>query len=311
MIKIERILCPTALSPASDEALLYGLGLARGYEAKLIVCYCASKEELLDAEQLKNNLSNGRSPDRAIDWFEKALHRYLPVDAEAPDWKGVIVEGEDVGNAITQTAADCDAQLIVMRSRRRPHRAALLGSSAEIVCRTAPCPVLVTHSDERDWIDQESGEIMLKRVLVAYDFSDYSELALKYALSLAQEYQAELHILYVLPPRALNEPEIAWDPRGRDTVYHSAARRLQNAIPAEAFLWCTIKHAVVEGQPYREILSYAETNEIDLISLGAHGAGFGMRALFGSNVDRVLRQAPCPVLVARPLKPMMKRDLFL
>jgi nucleotide-binding universal stress UspA family protein len=40
-----------------------------------------------------------------------------------------------------------------------------------------------------------------------------------------------------------------------------------------------------------------------LISVGAHGAGFGMRALFGSNVDRVLRQARCPVLVARPLRP--------
>jgi nucleotide-binding universal stress UspA family protein len=61
--------------------------------------------------------------------------------------------------------------------------------------------------------------------------------------------------------------------------------------------------AVSEGNPYREILNYAEKNEIDLISVGAHGAGFGMRALFGSNVDRVLRQAPCPVLVARPLKP--------
>ena len=58
-------------------------------------------------------------------------------------------------------------------------------------------------------------------------------------------------------------------------------------------------------QPYREILNYAEKNQIDLICLGAHGAGFGMRALFGSNVDRVLRQAPCPVLVTRPLKPEM------
>jgi len=78
---------------------------------------------------------------------------------------------------------------------------------------------------------------------------------------------------------------------------------LQKAIPAEAHLWCDIKHAVSEGQPYREILSYAEKNNIDLICLGAHGAGFGMRALFGSNVDRVLRQAPCPVMVMRPLKP--------
>jgi nucleotide-binding universal stress UspA family protein len=66
-----------------------------------------------------------------------------------------------------------------------------------------------------------------------------------------------------------------------------------------------VKTAVSEGHPYREILNYAERNEIDLISVGAHGAGFGMRALFGSNVDRVLRQAPCPVLVARPLRPKM------
>jgi nucleotide-binding universal stress UspA family protein len=74
-------------------------------------------------------------------------------------------------------------------------------------------------------------------------------------------------------------------------------------VPAEVHLWCDVKTAVSEGHPYREILNYAEQNEIDLISVGAHGAGFGMRALFGSNVDRVLRQAPCPVLVARPLRP--------
>jgi nucleotide-binding universal stress UspA family protein len=74
-------------------------------------------------------------------------------------------------------------------------------------------------------------------------------------------------------------------------------------LPPDVHLWCKVKTAVSEGNPYREILNYAEEHEIDLISVGAHGAGFGMRALFGSNVDRVLRQAPCPVLVARPLKP--------
>jgi nucleotide-binding universal stress UspA family protein len=45
--------------------------------------------------------------------------------------------------------------------------------------------------------------------------------------------------------------------------------------------------AVKCGQPYREILSYTEENEIDLICMGVHGAGFAMRALFGSNTDRV------------------------
>ena len=76
-------------------------------------------------------------------------------------------------------------------------------------------------------------------------------------------------------------------------------------MPADVHLWCDVKTAVSEGHPYREILNYAEKNKINLISVGAHGAGFGMRALFGSNVDRVLRQAPCPVLVARPLRPKM------
>jgi len=159
------------------------------------------------------------------------------------------------------------------------------------------------HSDERDWVNTPSHEIRLKRVLVAYDFSDHAEMALNYGLSFAQEYQAELHLLHVLPPFRVGEPEIAWYPPGKDGAYHKAARRLQNAVPAEAHLWCQVTHAVSEGQPYREILNYAENNEVDLICLGAHGAGFGMKALFGSNVDRVLRQAPCPVLVTRPLKP--------
>jgi len=161
------------------------------------------------------------------------------------------------------------------------------------------------HSDEREFVSYEL-RVDLKRVLVAYDFSDYSELALKYGLSIAQEHQAELHLLHVLPPRSVNEPEIAWDPIKGESAYHTAALRLQRVVPADVHLWCDVKTAVSEGHPYREILNYADKNEIDLISVGAHGAGFGMRALFGSNVDRVLRQAPCPVLVARPLRPMLR-----
>lgn len=213
------------------------------------------------------------------------------------------VDVDDVGEEIIRQAQAEAVDLIVMRSRRRPHRAAILGSTAESVCRNAPCSVLVMHSDERDQVGDDFG-IDLKRILVAYDFSDYSELALKYGMALAQEHQAELHLLHVLPPRSVHEPEIAWSQNTNDSPYHAAARRLQRVVPAEVHLWCKVKNVVSEGHPYREILSYAEKNEIDLVSVGAHGAGFGMRALFGSNVDRVLRQSPCPVLVARPLRPL-------
>ena len=257
----------------------YALALAGAHEAEVIFFHCAPDgdgEEKLKASVLEH------------------------VDASDSRWRLIAATAADPGEAIMMQAQVDNVDLIVMRSRRRPHRAALLGSTAETVCRSAPCPVLVMHNDEQEFV---SNELNIERVLVAYDFSDYSELALKYGLSIAQEHQAELHLLHVLPPRSVSEPEIAWYPPQGESAYHTAARRLQRVVPAEVHLWSEVRTAVSEGHPYREILNYAEKNEIDLISVGAHGAGFGMRALFGSNVDRVLRQAPCPVLVARPLRP--------
>jgi nucleotide-binding universal stress UspA family protein len=285
MINIKRILCPTDLSPHSGKAVRYALALARAHAAELIFFHCTPD-------------SDG----------EKQLAEFVLEHGGASEARLIVAPAADIGEAIMAKAQIEAVDLIVMRSRRRPHRAALLGSTAESVCRSAPCPVLVMHNDEQEFVSSELT-LELKRVLVAYDFSDYSELALKYGLSIAQEHQAELHLLHVLPPRSVNEPEIAWYPVGGESVYHTAARRLQRVVPAEVHLWCDVKTAVSEGHPYREILNYIEQNEIDLISVGAHGAGFGMRALFGSNVDRVLRQASCPVLVARPLRPTVSTKL--
>ena len=286
MINIKRILCPTDLSPYSRNAVRYALALARAHNAELILLHC----------------TDGTDREEELGLLESSVTEHC--DLVGSRWRAVVAPADDIGEAIISQAQRERVDLIVMRSRRRPHRAALLGSTAESVCRSAPCPVLVMHNDEREFVGNDL-KVNLKRVLVAYDFSDYAELALKYGLSIAQEHQAELHLLHVLPPRSLSEPEIAWYPVQGESAYHTAARRLQRVVPADVHLWCDVKTAVSEGNPYREILHYAEKNEINLISVGAHGAGFGMRALFGSNVDRVLRQAPCPVLVARPLKPMM------
>ena len=294
-MRIERVLCPTDLSADADSALRYATTLARAYGAQLLVMYCQPEMPL------PGGVSNPRELVNAL-----LREHASTTEIKQRNWQAKLVPCDDPGDCITREATRYSADLIVMRSRRRPHRAALLGSVAESVSRTAPCPVMVVHSDEREWIDGEVGEIGLKRVLVAFDFSDHSEQALKLGLLISQEYQAELHLLHVLPPFTLNEPEISWYPLGSEGVYHKAARRLQRAVPDEAHLWCKIKNVVSEGQPYREIIHYAEENEIDLVCIGAQGAGFGLLALFGSNVDRVLRQSPCPVLVARPLKHIRK-----
>lgn len=287
VINVQRILCPIDLSPESNEALRYAVALARAYEAQLFICHCVENSPLAE--------SGGREQIRKL--FEAAVHKQAASGSLPMKCQVILVE-EDAINAISRVAAERHIDLIVMRSRRRPHAASLLGSTAEAVARTAPCPVLVTHPREREWVSKTTTEMGLKRILVATDFSNDSELALQYALSLAQEYQAELHLMHITVAPAVEE------------VFEKAAQRLYRAVPDEAYLWCDVKQVVRAGHPYREILDYAEENEIDLICIGKHGANFAMRALFGSNTDRVLRQAPCPVLVTRPLKPAANLPVF-
>lgn len=292
MIKLERILCPTDLTTESDEALRYALALSLAYEAKLILLYCRQPGSLVEWS----------TSSQAARIFEQSLFTHLDADElKALDWEAVITEGDDKGLAIVTEAAKRNVDLIVMRSRRRPRAAVLLGSTAEAVSRNASCPVLVTHPNEREWAGLSTTEIDLRRLLIPYDSSSDADVALSYGLSLAQQYQTEVHLLYVIPEENVLDREIDWaagvEHEGSVTT---AAQGLKRAIPKEAFLWCNIATAVRCGQPAPEILSYAKEHEIDLICLGAGGKRFSLGSLIGSTVDRVLRRAPCPVLVSRP-----------
>lgn len=291
MLKLERILCPIDLTEDSERTIRYAIAIARVSGARLIVCHRlkSPNERQETLASVENLIAEGQKfPSRVV-------HDPASIECEV-----VLIEGSDLREIITREAKLRKVDLIFMRSRRRPLAAALLGSTAEAVSREAPCPVLVMHADEVEWLDSSSGEISLRNVLVGYDFSTYSQLALEYALTLAQQYRARLHMLHVLPPPVTDQPEVAWVGQDTNTPYHNAARRLQEAVPPETHLWSNVKHAVKYGQPYEEILNYANENEIDLIAMGAHGSGFGLHTLLGSNIDRVLRQARCPLLIAHP-----------
>jgi nucleotide-binding universal stress UspA family protein len=297
-IHVERILYPTDLSPESAGALEYAVALARSYGAKLILGHttgphsaCAASE---DGRRLINEIV--------------AKHTHTAA-TERVDWEAITVEGDTV-TEVARVAAEHHIDMLVTNSRKVPRAMTLLDSTAEAITRTAPCPVLITPQGS-DVDDALSSGISFKRILVAYDFSGDSELALTYGLSLAQEFQSELHLLHVLSPaRQAIAQEARTVPTGLEDGFHTAARRLCNVVPAETHLWAEVKQVVTQGIPYREILTYARENEVDLICIGASGAGFGLWALFGSNTDRILRQAPCPVLIARPLRPAAHESDF-
>ena len=73
--------------------------------------------------------------------------------------------------------------------------------------------------------------------------------------------------------------------------------RLEALIPFAVRDYCTVEAAVVEGKASREVLRMAAARKVDLIVMGVHGRNAVSRAVFGSNVQDVIRHATCPVLI--------------
>lgn len=292
------LLCPLDLSVEIEGALKNALDFARKLRAKLSVCLCAS-----ELSQATNAGLRRRRRGELEDLIKGAMGLFDSNEAEDAKivWESSFVEsGTSAAQGIVNEAECRRADLIIMHSRRHrsgPSPPALVCSVSEDVCRAAPCPVLVVNPRQPR---RENPSI--KRILVAYDFSDYAELALQNAVAFAQAYGAELHLLHIISESARHSSELGWSDRTVNYLYHQTNERLQKALPPPARKLHKLLTPVRWGKPYREILAYAEEHDIDLTAMGAHGADFGLSALFGSNADRVLRQAPGAFLVARPLK---------
>jgi nucleotide-binding universal stress UspA family protein len=84
-------------------------------------------------------------------------------------------------------------------------------------------------------------------------------------------------------------------------------KQLDDLVPPEATTWCDVKTEVETGVPYRIIVRVLEDEKIDLLVMNIHGKGMLDRALLGSTAERVVRVAPCPVMLIPPLKRKLKR----
>ena len=139
-INLDRILCPIVPSLGIDEGLECAVALARAHDAKLFVCYFVE-----DASMVAADVRTG--VEETIKKSAARLFNSSPCSAATPllDWEIIISESRRPAEAIVQEAKERNVDLIAMSSRHRPYAAALLGSTAETLSRTAPCPLLITR----------------------------------------------------------------------------------------------------------------------------------------------------------------------
>ena len=145
--------------------------------------------------------------------------------------------------------------------------------------------------------------IMIKKILCPTDFSENSEHALKYALALAILSQADLQLFHVVEPITYPQSTEFFEPvldevelmMKMEAAYQ---KQLEDQVIALKEEYLKITGKLVNGNTFLEIIQAAR-DDVDMIVMGTHGRTGLAHVLIGSVAERVVREAPCPVLTVK------------
>jgi len=300
MFPFKNILFPTDFTPHARAALKYAAAFAREGQGRVVLF--SVQEGSVPANLLT-------LPERVFDeQADKHWLRQLRVDVkeiladhllDGLEVDPVIIEGEPA-TEIARAVRDFQIDLVtVVTHGRKGLSRALWGSTAEEIIAEAPCPVLTIRPPQRDFVEHRDShtEIRLNRVLLATNFRPSSTSASQVAAGFARRFNAELHTLYVIGDYMDQMAELFPDSAGtkvsqlREFVTGKMATFEREAGGR------VITH-IAEGRPYEEIVRLATGKDVDLIVIGTsvHSSIFGGAPMLGSEIERVVRNAPCPVL---------------
>lgn len=141
--------------------------------------------------------------------------------------------------------------------------------------------------------------IKINKILVPVDFSEGSELALKYAATFASEYGAQIHLLNVIEEEVLHAGNLS-DPLETSSKWHEQNQKLLDKFVPAKYSDLDIVKRVQGGLVYESIINYAKENEVSLIIIGAHGKSGFIDSWLGGNSYEIARKSPCAVLTVKP-----------
>lgn len=138
---------------------------------------------------------------------------------------------------------------------------------------------------------------MYRRILVATDGSSSANEALRQGIRLTRENQGLLTVVYVIPTHIggigffRNDFKRVFREEGRKILEQAKEMAEKESVP--------VKTHMEEGYPFEKIVELAKDTNTELIIIGSHGRTGLKKILLGSVAERVIKNAPCPVLVAK------------
>jgi nucleotide-binding universal stress UspA family protein len=274
-------------SPASRAALLEAAHWVKKHGGELVLLHAAffdTEEFGIAPEQLEKRIRLGRE-------LCAAAVASVAADPGVPA-RSIVCEGEPP-EVLLDTADAVGADLVVLGTYgRRGLRRMLMGSVTAQVIAHSPIDVLVVKRPCQECRGA------YRSLLVPFDGSTFSRAALARACELAPTDGARITALYVTP----RYEEMVGFLR-TDGISARLAEEAEKIVAAAAALGAErgtkVATALADGPPAERIVEAVKTDGFDLVVIGSHGHRGVERALLGSTAERVILNAPCPVLVVK------------
>ena len=289
-MQLKSILCPIDCSEFSAAAYHHALTLAEYYKARLVCLHVVELWKYPFADYAAYEADYAKFSQAINEGGEKRLQEFLNKHASNHVRPDLTVQQGNASDCILSFAQAENMEVIVMGTHgRRGFDRLVLGSTTDRVLRKATSPVLVVSNPSQTAMDTSpDGRHRLSRILYCTDFSNNSEMARGYAISLAAEYAAELTIFHVA--------EDASDLARAEAIISARTGQLVKLISEDERKKINVQGAVRFGKPYEQIVRYASETQTSLIIMTARGGDAVDRAVFGSTTYRVIQLGPCPVL---------------
>jgi nucleotide-binding universal stress UspA family protein len=282
--KFQSVLFTTDFSPCSQSALPYARAIGEQYGSTIHVVHVVSTGAVVIGGEfggagIELERENETTAHQRMDHLLQSTP-FKDVPYTQTIQTGVLCE------VLLNLVADLKVDLIVTGTHgRRGMAHFLLGSVAEQIFRRATCPVLTVGPEVRKGGLADGA---LKTIVYATDFSPASIHAFEYALSLARDYNASLHMLH-----AVNSNEVT--PDHLVIAISEAQSRLSNLILEGVPHTTTVAYR----HPADMILDVSRGASADLIIVGAHRDRPASTHMPCAVAHRVVSHAPCPVLTVR------------
>jgi nucleotide-binding universal stress UspA family protein len=287
MLPISKILVPVDFSERSLGVLPYAKAFAVRYQAPLTLIHVVSPFFVIPATGLSGPAFIPVADSTVIDRQEQ-LEEWAPGQLEHIEVRRVVYEGDPLAQ-IVEFAASEQIDLVVMSTHGYGNlRRFLIGSMAAKLLDDLPCPVLTgVHLDP----SHPSEPVVVSKIVCAVDLGPRASSTLSYASGLAEDFNAELEVVYVAPP-ALETVEPA-SKEVRSSVKARVKDKLQ-AIVMQAGVRDASLH-IVEGDVPEAVSSFSGSMGADMLVIG-RGSHAESAGRLRTNAYAIIRQSPCPVL---------------